>query len=224
MVRLQQKAHAAMEDYERQRGSPSRYGPQSASSPADDNDELSLLGGKTRLVGKRESSLMDRSPTSRNPVVPLPLPSHGENHFDQSVWEYLDSFSRAQPNGTHVQTSPKPTPAPNSLAQMDVPHSSGYAMTGVPSSYQSESQYMHHSSPHGSPPNILQSHSPHFQRAAGPTNGTTTTIPQYFHVYDYATSSTVNGTQPTPPVGTSSGSGSPNMQSMWQEFVHHVAM
>lgn len=219
MLRLRQKAHAAMEDYERQRGSPSRYGPPSASSPADDNDELSLLGGKTRLVGKRESSLMDRSPTSRNPVVPLPLPSHGENHFDQSVWEYLDSFSRAQPNGTHLQTSPKPASPPNSLAQMDVPPSSAYGMA-VPPSYQSESQYMHHSPPHGgvpsSPPNILQSHAP-FQRDGG------TTIPQYFHVYDYP-ASTVNGNQRTPPLGTNSGSGSPNMHSMWQDFVHHVAM
>ena len=169
---------------------------------------------------------MDRSPTSRNPVVPLPLPSHGENHFDPNVWEYLNSFSR-QPNDAHLQTSPKQASSPSSLAQMDVPPSSVYGMTGIPTSYQSDSQYVHHSPSHGVPssPNILQSHSPHFQRAASAPNGTTT-IPQYFHVYDYPTS-TVNGTQPaaTPSsLGTSSSSGSPNMHTMWQEFVHHVAM
>jgi len=227
MLHLQQKAHAAIEEYERQRGSPTRYGPQSASSPADDNDELSVLGGKTRLVGKREPSLMDRSPTSRNPVVPLPLPSHGENHFDPNVWEYLNSFSR-QPNDAHLQTSPKQASSPSSLAQMDVPPSV-YGMTGMSTSYQSDSQYVHHSPSHGVPvpssPNVLQSQSPHFQRAVSAPNGTST-IPQYFHVYDYATS-TVNGTQPTATpssLGTSSGSGSPNMHTMWQEFVHHVAL
>ncbi|KAK2465633.1 hypothetical protein APHAL10511_002177 [Amanita phalloides] len=211
MLHLQHKAHAAMEEYERLRGSPSRYGPSSPSSPADENDELSVLGGKTRLVGKPMSPILtDRSPNSRNPVVPLPLPAHGENHFDPNVWEYLNSFSRAQPHEQpqHIQTSPKST---SPLSQMEVSPTAMFGMASMGNSYQSESQYAHRVAS----PNIM-----HSSQAQHPT---TTTIPQYFHVYDYTTS-TVNGNQPPTSGNTSSGSGSPNMHTMWQDFVHHVAM
>ena len=96
MLRLQEKAHFSLEEFRRGKGSPiTKFSPGSPGSPDADDDELNVLGGKTRLVTKKEPSspvLLDRSPTSQNPIVPLPLSPGLHNQLPPSVREYLDSF------------------------------------------------------------------------------------------------------------------------------------
>lgn len=105
MLHLQQKAHFSLEEFRKGKGTPlSRYNSTSLNSPSSpeaDDDELSVLGGKTRLVSKKEPSspvLVDRSPISNNPVVPLPLSPNMHNQLPQPLREYLDSF-KSSSNG-----------------------------------------------------------------------------------------------------------------------------
>jgi hypothetical protein len=98
MLHLQEKAHFSMEEFRRGKNpsTSSRYNSaNSPGSPNGDDDELSVLGGKTRLVSKKEPSspsLGERSPLSQNPVVPLPLSPGMHNQLPPDVKEYLDSF------------------------------------------------------------------------------------------------------------------------------------
>jgi hypothetical protein len=229
MLHLQQKAYLAMEEYERQRDSPTaRFAQPNMVSSADDDDELSILGGKTRLAGKREpmSPILNRSPNSRNPVVPLPLPPHAGSQFDPNVWEYLSSFSQMQPDGRQrLQAQPaQTTEASSSTFTESEPSMSTFVMTTAAPSYQSGVQYVHEDSQMRAVPSTQKVQLPQAQRTTGNVSGTS--IPQYFPVYDYTMSN--SGSQP-PATLTGNGnsgqlSGSPTMQTMWQDFVHHVAM
>lgn len=103
MLRLREKAHISLAAFKN--SPPTRngsiHGPLSEpSTPADDNDELATLGGRTRLVAQKEKSLSpsiaDRSPTSLNPIVPLPLSRKGveeQNAYHPHVVQYLQTFS-----------------------------------------------------------------------------------------------------------------------------------
>lgn len=94
MLRLQQKAHFSLDEFRKGKGTPlSRYPPNDMTTP-DTEDELSMLGGKTRFVKKElySPTLTQRSPTSQNPIVPLPLSPGLHNQLPPSVREYLDSF------------------------------------------------------------------------------------------------------------------------------------
>ena len=95
MLRLREKAHASLSQY--RNTPPSRAGPGSEpTTPADDDDELNTLGGRTRLVAQKEKSMSpqitDRSPTSLNPIVPLPLPKPEEQQVHPYVLQYLLTF------------------------------------------------------------------------------------------------------------------------------------
>jgi len=97
MLQLQQRAHYSLEESRRGNTIANRYPVGSEPvSPDHDNDELAILGGKTRLVAKVElpssPNLMERSPNSHNPIVPLPLSPTMHHHMDPSVVEYLHSF------------------------------------------------------------------------------------------------------------------------------------
>ncbi|KAF5362179.1 hypothetical protein D9756_002569 [Leucocoprinus leucothites] len=99
MLQLQQRAHYSLEEFRRGNINTviNRYPPGSEPvSPDNDNDELAMLGGKTRLVAKIEPpaspSLIERSPNSQNPIVPLPLSPTMQHQMDPSVVEYLQSF------------------------------------------------------------------------------------------------------------------------------------
>ena len=66
--------------------------PSAEATPAGEEDELSILGGKTRLVSKKDTLspiITQRSPISQSPVVPLPL---SPGPLPQSVRDYLRSF------------------------------------------------------------------------------------------------------------------------------------
>ena len=104
MQNLRQKAHISLREFREGRLSPVAgnisYKMFHEGSPElEEDDELSKLGGKTRLISQKEQSkspsplLVTRSPNTHNPVVPLPL-AEGSTEVHPSVFEYLSSFGR----------------------------------------------------------------------------------------------------------------------------------
>lgn len=211
MLHLQEKAHFSLEEFRRGKGSPlTRYNPSSGPiTPEADDDELSVLGGKTRLVSKKEPSspiLMDRSPTSMNPVVPLPLSPGLHNQLPQSVREYLDSFkvgSQHQQEQQHQQglysdqsfDGSIPNGPHNSYsedAEMSPVGMYGMSSLSGTSSFQTEpSSFL--SQP--SMQSMLHTHTAHQQQQQGSSSSNASgsqndsSYPQYFPVYDYGMSS-----------------------------------
>ncbi|KAF9523061.1 fungal-specific transcription factor domain-containing protein [Crepidotus variabilis] len=219
MLQLQQKAHFSLEEFRKGKGLPmSRYplstnGP---SSPEVDDDELSVLGGKTRLVSKKEPSspvLVDRSPTSNNPVVPLPLSPGMHNQLPPSVREYLDSFKTSynreqqQPQDLYAELSSRNRQGSGyeshqtSYSDPDLSPTSIYGLQPLQTNFRTEpdtyiSQQQHALMNQGLIP------SPHQMQSQGGTPMDTSeskndaNFPPYFPVYDYglSASSYTNGT------------------------------
>ncbi|KAG9312894.1 hypothetical protein JVU11DRAFT_6327 [Chiua virens] len=104
MLTLQKKAHISLNEFRKGKISPLTRQLSSHSeptSPFQDDDELATLGGRTRLVAKKDSlspqsspGVVDRSPTSSNPVVPLPLTA-GSSHVHPTVVDYLKTFGHS---------------------------------------------------------------------------------------------------------------------------------
>ncbi|KAF7317961.1 Fungal-trans domain-containing protein [Mycena kentingensis (nom. inval.)] len=228
MLHLQEKAHNSLEDFRKGKIAPStlRISPETP-LPAEENDELSTLGGKTRLVAKKEPMsplMLDRSPTSHNPVVPLPLSPSLNEQVHPSVVEYLNTFQHA---GGAI----------NSYSDVDVDLSpvSMYGMSSM--SYHSDAtgSFMAGSPTHGDsqqqhaifPPAGRSSNAGH-----GAPNGNAITFPQYFPVYDYRTATMSDAyasnapmldMNPMPGQRRTSGSPEGNMQSnIWNDFVGEV--
>ncbi|KAJ7224484.1 fungal-specific transcription factor domain-containing protein, partial [Mycena pura] len=209
MLRLQEKAHISLEDYRKGKISPSarRMLPDSP-SPVEENDELSTLGGKTRLVAKKEPTsplLLDRSPTSHNPVVPLPLSPSMNEQVHPSVLEYLNTFQ--QPHGSYTDVDVDLSPVSISPAQSDV----------------QQSMFHQNQTPSLPPSSNTQRSHPMGNGGSAPIS-----FPQYFPVYDYRTGNMGDGYSSTPVLdmnpmpGQRRSSGSPegNLQAaIWQEFV-----
>ncbi|KAH8116341.1 fungal-specific transcription factor domain-containing protein [Phellopilus nigrolimitatus] len=123
MQNLHQKAHISLQEFREGKQSPvssnMSFRPFLEGSPeVEEDDELSKLGGKTRLISQKDPtkspspSLVTRSPNTQNPIVPLPLPNASDG-VHPSVVEYLSSFnfptsaSRMQPS---APTQPPPPP------------------------------------------------------------------------------------------------------------------
>lgn len=218
MLRLQEKAHISLSEYQKLVASMGRHG-SDPPTPIDENDELATLGGKTRLVAKREPSsppLISLSPTTFNPVVPLPLSPSNQPHVHPNVVEYLRTFA--------------PTPGPghqNSISQQSSPHFADQTMYGMPSMPGS----------FNTDPNIFQQQHQQQHALSQPSlssdNGT---FPQYFPVYDYGLSGDPNGYPPmqmdngmadlmTSPIqGRNSLTPETNMHTTWNEFVTGLGM
>jgi len=165
MLQLQQRAHYSLEESRRGHTIANRYPVGSEPvSPDHDNDELAILGGKTRLVANIElpssPNLMERSPNSHNPIVPLPLSPTMHHHMDPSVVEYLHSFG--PPVVTHSGGGGVPSeaggnqmsaqqPSAGFSAEVELSPVSVYGMTSMstPTSYgtQDSLTYMSSSSP-----------------------------------------------------------------------------
>ncbi|KAG6897388.1 hypothetical protein C0992_002051 [Termitomyces sp. T32_za158] len=260
MITLQEKAHFSLEEYKKGRGSPtSKYGPSPTepNSPANDDDELSILGGKTRLVAKKEPSsptLLDRSPTSQKPVVPISL----GRQVHPSILEYLDSFNRQEPQQNHGSSSHTLSTRHDSASSSSGHDHSAYSDGVSPASVYGMSTVLV-SPTFQTEPDVYSSHSQHYTQAS-PTHqyspqhsqhhnviignmhqGTSHTLPQYFPVYDYHTDMAnatghvngVTGYGDTPMLDAhpvphnqrrSSGSPEGNMQSTWNDFVADFAM
>jgi len=251
MLHLQQKAHYSLEEF--RRGNTSTVGRYSEpASPDNDNDELAILGGKTRLVAKIEPSspqILERSPQSQNPIVPLPLSPTMQNHMDPSVVEYLQSFnhpsSMSGPGSAGTQISPQGV----TFTDVDLSPISAYGMTTInPQTYQQEpssfmapshQQQQQQGLQHGGPSHhSLNGSTIRDVTMGGPTGGGSSqrnAFPQYFPVFDYGSGMMGNGTYPTAtpildtptPAGVqrrSSGSPEGNMQTTWQDFVNTLQM
>ncbi|KAJ7132076.1 fungal-specific transcription factor domain-containing protein [Mycena epipterygia] len=201
MLHLQEKAHHSLEDFRKGKLSPSarRISPDSL-SPQEENDELSTLGGKTRLVAKKEpvSPLMlDRSPTSHNPVVPLPLSPSLNEQVHPSVLEYLNTFQ--QPSSAH-----------GSYSDVDVDLSPSMFHQNQARSHSGSSQRSH-AMGNGAAPNVS------FPQYFPVYDYRTTTMND-----GYGSSSTAPILDVAPMPGQRRASGSPegNMNSsIWQDFV-----
>ncbi|EKM81959.1 hypothetical protein AGABI1DRAFT_112143 [Agaricus bisporus var. burnettii JB137-S8] len=128
MLHLQQKAHYALDEFRRGNApNISRYPGSDPVTPDTDNDELAILGGKTRLVGKVEPTspqLLERSPNSHNPIVPLPLSPAMQTNMDPSVVEYLQSFGPA--GGGHASSVSVSGGGPVSAASRISPYSATF--------------------------------------------------------------------------------------------------
>jgi len=147
MLHLQQKAHYALDEFRRgNTANNTRYSVSDPVSPDTDNDELAILGGKTRLVGKVEPTspqLLDRSPNSHNPIVPLPLSPAMQTNMDPSVVEYLQSFGPVNghaPAPVSSSSSSRISPYSATFTDVDLSPVSAYGMTTMNTSgYQADS-------------------------------------------------------------------------------------
>ena len=253
MMHLREKARFSLEEFKKGRGSPGTlYTIPSATesnSPIEGDDELSVLGGKTRLVKKEPNSPRlshsGWSPPSLNPVIPLPLSPSTQGQMHPSILEYLHTFG-PQPWGEQ-------RPQHDSSPYEDISPASAFGMTnlpGSPSFHPATTSFV------GSQPQTQhsfsqsQSQSSHMVQqqlnAMGSTSASAasgSSFPQYFNVYDYGTpmNGVVNGNvdghgmnryssasivDSSPPESShrrrTSGSGSPdgnNMQAAWNDFM-----
>ena len=238
MLHLRTRAHQSLDDFRKGKnfGSPvSRH----MQDTSDEDDELAMLGGKSRLVKKEEPSsppLLDRSPVTQNPVVPLPL-SAGTN-MDPNMLEYLSSFT----NNHHTQ--PLSASSHGSFSDLDMAPDNMYGISNT-STYTPEQTYGM-----AQPQQMMQNHRHHqhqhqhqqngngngmngHHQSNGMSNGNglpVSSFPQYFPVYDYnqsmgmdTSSSYVPMLDTNPRPGQRrSNSGSPDantMHSTWQDFV-----
>lgn len=215
MRNLQQKAHASLAAY---RNSPTQLkSPSEPTTPADSlNSELNILGGRTRLVAPKEKSmspqLQDRSPTSLNPVVPLPLKRDWqEESVHPSVVQYLRTFPVPQMNG---YSNEQPMAGPSNIGLHQMHHHSG-------------SFDQHQQPPELSPISTSFSQDMYQQQHMGmmPMDGVmSTNFPQYFPVFDYGLAGDPNAVYVSSPANSMDGgdprSYSPeSLQTTWQDFV-----
>ncbi|PCH44398.1 hypothetical protein WOLCODRAFT_76356 [Wolfiporia cocos MD-104 SS10] len=233
---LREKAHASLAAY---RNSPPHGIKSEPTTPADAVDELNILGGRTRLVASKEKSqspqIPDRSPTSLNPIVPLPLKDTDwqDERVHPSVVQYLRTFVAS------------PMPGPSSMYN-------GYQ----PRHNQSPTGSMHQHSPSFERhPHPQQPHHPHqhpqqqqqqlaelspiatsfrqmseaYQQNAGglamQVDPMQQGFPQYFPVFDYGPA----GDMYMPSPANSLDGGDPrsyspegNPQAVWQDFVSQM--
>lgn len=218
MSRLQEKAHISLSEHRKGLSSPlGRNG--NLAVPVED-DELATLGGKTRLVAKKEPAspaLITVSPTSFNPVVPLPLsPSH-EPHVHPNVVEYLRTFAPTPNPGSQSSAAPPTTP--------QFTDTSMYSMSTMPGAFSTDTSMFHQ-----------PQHQSHMQSDHTLSMDTGGTFPQYFPVYDYGLSGDnsgyplmqmdtgMNGHMTSPMQGRNSLTPETNMQTTWNDFVTGLGM
>ncbi|KAI0820381.1 fungal-specific transcription factor domain-containing protein [Trametes gibbosa] len=243
MLRLREKAHSSLAAY--RNTPPSRPGTLSEpTTPADDNDELNTLGGRTRLVEQKEKSaspqVNDRSPTSLNPVVPLPLKQDDDQPVHPYVLQYLRTFvSNSPPNGTSSSMQAGPSQPVHQPMQNGVQIS--------PTHFQAQqAQSIHNLHPisttFGGAENYQQQQQQqqqhHPQQPQGlQMEGMGGMLPQYFPVFDYGHASGSGSsadafmnsplamdTEFSAMSGRSYSPEQMSAQSAWQDFVAQMGM
>lgn len=181
MIKLREKAHASLQAFKDGRGSPLvRTIPLSDTDLTMDDDELAILGGRTRLVGKGLSptrppspSIIQQSPTSHHPVIPCPLKQGIDENMHPTVLDYLRTFgpTRSPQLPSH---SPVVANRPNCMLLTSPSLTDAAAFFDIPTSYPS-------------PPVSSQSSAPQTPRPLGMTENTLdmSVFPTYFPVFDY---------------------------------------
>ena len=237
MIKLREKAHVSLQAFKDGRGSPfSRTVDLSDSDILMEDDELDILGGRTRLVGKGSAPTRPPSPVilqeslnSHHPVIPFPLKQGIEEHVHPTVLDYLRTFgpSRAELR-TPAQPPPIPTPPPtraNSIlftTPPPLPDAATFFDFAEP--YPSPAVSSTHSSAPHTPPNAIL---PEISLEMS-------VFPEYFSVFDYGGSSAGIGAlgspiQLTPPLLPEEQcirsttpeilSETTTMQNSWEDFI-----
>lgn len=214
MQNLQQKAHTSLQEFREGRMSPVTanisYKLFHEGTPeVEDDDELSKLGGKTRLISQKEHSkspspqVATRSPNTHNPIVPLPMPDATAD-VHPSVVEYLSSFNypAGGQQGRHVgQMQEQPIYGPQTAGLYRFEDDRGSA-----------SAVHYHELPSPLPtPTSASSSSSHglvlpTQQQAQPQGHPSEQqpyFPQYFPVFDYNTAQVGTGYAPMQVTGGS---------------------
>ncbi|KAH6916246.1 fungal-specific transcription factor domain-containing protein [Coprinopsis sp. MPI-PUGE-AT-0042] len=239
MMHLREKAHYSLEEYRRGNGSPlSRMNPGDPSSPADEDDELSILGGKTRLVSDGEPSsprLLERSPTTQNPVVPLPIPSTMQTQLDHNTLMYLRSFNQQGQQQQQQQQQLPHQQVPMSAAPLSQTSSTGSFMDAMqsPQDYSDMSpvsMFGMSTMPQATSynpqntTNAYQQQQQQYQSTPGTSSqGYVSDFPQYFPVYDYGAGLNNSGMSlngGTQNMGGFGGPGSPQLETPSQGGPH----
>lgn len=217
MLRLREKAHTSLNNF-RAGKTPSTSGQLmlTTSSVDTDVDELSTLGGRTRVVTRPEGLSPPifspaLSPGGAARVVPVPLFSNGGESAQQvhpSVLDYIRTFAPAahpKDGGAPMQPGPGYAPQGYAPSQAQAQHAGqGYDVMG-----------MQMAAGAGAPATYN----------AGLTPGTA--YPQYFPVFDYGPA---GGESAYPPMmdpgmpSSSSGTRSESPHSAWNTFVAQLGM
>lgn len=206
-MRLKDKAHASLEAFRQGRGSPTSARP-SSEPPLEGEDELTTLGGMTRLV-KKEGTSNPSSPSAfvANSVVPLNWsPRMPVDSVHPNVRDYLGQFPTQQPNADYGAGVAFPSPGydPAQVQMRTEPRASSSRSTLV-SEQQSPTHHYQY------PQNMQANPNP---------------FPAYFPVYDYSSQQQswhdTNGTY-NALMGRDTNMGAnpdePNMQNTWSDFV-----
>ena len=223
MTKLREKAHASLQAFKEGRGSPLvRSVTLSDTDGSLEDDELSMFGGRTRLVGKgsvptRPSTpvLIQQSPTSHQPVIPCPLQQIDE-HVHPSVLDYLRTFgpTRSPQVPSHVPAAPSRA---NSMLLSTPPLTDTTALFDISASYPSPPGSSTLSSapqtplPHGLSENALDM----------------SVFPTYFPAFDYGGSGGIGalcspihlGTQIPEEHCVRNTTPEATMQNSWEDFI-----
>jgi len=185
-----------------------------------DDDELALLGGKTRLCGRGSAPtrppspvIIQQSPTSNNPVIPFPLKQGMEEHVHPTVLDYLRTFG---PTRT-------PQPPPHIPAAATRASSSLFTSPTLPDT----AALFDIATSYPSPPVS----SPQTPGTLGGINDSTldmSVFPTYFPVFDYGTSPNVgvlcspihlDSQMPEEQSCVRNTTPESTMQNSWQDFI-----
>lgn len=225
MLRLQEKAHVSLSEYRKAISTVGRHESDSPAPIAED-DELATLGGKTRLVAKREPtspSMITVSPNTFNPVVPLPL-SPSNSHVHPNVVEYLRTFAPTPAPQTISQASSQHQFRNNTPPQQFTDNTNLFGMPAMPGSFQDPNAY------------LQQQHQMQTHQQPTLSMDTGNSFPQYFPVFDYGVSADSNmyplmqldTSQQMMSQATGSGRNSltpeTNMHTTWNDFVSGLGM
>lgn len=190
MVKLQEKAHASLQAFKDGRASPLvRTTTLSDSDAFMEVDELALLGGKTRLVGKGSAStrppspnIIQQSPNSHNPVIPFPLKGADE-HMHPSVLDYLRTFAPSQ-----TPQTPQPPQPSHALQVGSASRSNSILFTPPPPlPLQDTATLFDITASYPSPPVSAQPSAPQTPQTLGLSESALdmSVFPAYFPVFDY---------------------------------------
>ena len=200
MVRLREKAHFSLEEFKEGRGSPVTHytipSSTESNSPIQGDDELSVLGGKTRLVKKEPNSprLSNSgwSPPSVNPIIPLPLSPSTQGQWDPNILEYLHTFGSQPWEEQRPQhgSSPYEDISPVSafgMASSPTFHSATTFMGSQGQPQPQVQQQTQHPFSQSQSSHLVQQQQLNMMGSTSASAASGSSFPQYFAVYDYGT-------------------------------------
>jgi hypothetical protein len=235
MIKLREKAHASLQAFKDGRGSPLiRTVALSDGDISMEDDELAILGGRTRLVGKGSAPtrppspvILQESPTSHHPVIPFPLKQGIEEHVHPTVLDYLRTFGPSRGASQPPQPPPPVPAAPpsrsNSVLFATPPLPDAATFFDFAASYPSPPVSATHSSAPHTPRNVIPPDNPLDMSA----------FPAYFQAFDYGGGAAGMGAMCSPiqldaqmPEEQCAPNTTPDalpeattMQNSWQDFI-----